>query len=86
MFSPAATIKAGIYVGLFFKSGARAVKRITFVAPPPKKGDEVAHLHRIETTNPKRTVFIYPQDIEKMHAVAGVIRGGKFILLLEANQ
>src|ERR1051326_8621530 len=45
MFSPSTAVKAGMYVGLFFKSGERALKRLTFLAPPFKPGDEVSHLH-----------------------------------------
>ena len=86
MFSPSTAVKAGMYVGLFFKSGARAVKRLSFLAPPMKKGDEVSHLHRVEMDNPKRAVFVRPETVEKMHAVAGVVRGGKFISLLEGHQ
>jgi hypothetical protein len=86
LFSPSTTAEAGMYVGLFFKNGQRAVKRLTFLAPPFKKGDEISHLHRIKMTNPKQVLFIAPSSVEKMHPVAGVLRAGKFISLLEAKQ
>lgn len=84
IFSPSTKIAKGMIVLVNLKDGRRSgIKRLAEDPPrPPRPRDELVHLWTLEMDNPRKRFFLPQEAVESVHAVAGVLRKGKWIPLL----
>jgi hypothetical protein len=87
IFSPSTKVEKGMIVLVNFKDGRRSgIKRLVEDPPRPSRpGDELSFPWTLEMENPRKRFFVWQALVESVHAVAGVIRDGKFRPLMAAD-
>jgi len=86
VLSPSTKVEKAMIVVMNFKDGRQSkIKRLADDPPrPPQAADEVEFLWMLEMDNPRRPFFVLQEDVESVHAVAGVLRDGKWLPLIPA--